>query len=180
MSTMQTQSETSTWPDLAEGLYAFLTGRGATIEYGFDNLEVLPPERDRQLARRQVAAERRPPDPHLGAGAVGPAMLDVAGAVEIGFGGGQGRLVAQGRMLRFELDEGARLDHTLGIGTLRALSEGLARAGLTLRVCRGERVLLRAGTGTHPGALGRLLRLPHVELSPRFALSSALARRSGR
>ncbi len=34
---------TTTWPDLAEGLYAFLTGRGATIEYNFENMEVWVP-----------------------------------------------------------------------------------------------------------------------------------------
>lgn len=33
----------TTWPQLAEGLYSFLTGRGATIEYQFDNLEVTVP-----------------------------------------------------------------------------------------------------------------------------------------
>jgi len=36
--------EKTTWPQLAEGLYSFLTGRGATIEYGFDNMEVLVPQ----------------------------------------------------------------------------------------------------------------------------------------
>ena len=35
--------ETATWPQLAEGLYGFLTGRGATIEYSFDNMEVHVP-----------------------------------------------------------------------------------------------------------------------------------------
>lgn len=33
----------TTWPELAEGLYAFLTGRGTTIEYLFDNLEIYVP-----------------------------------------------------------------------------------------------------------------------------------------
>ena len=37
------QTEVTTWPHLAEGLYSFLTGRGATIEYQFDNLEVSVP-----------------------------------------------------------------------------------------------------------------------------------------
>ncbi len=32
--------QTTTWPELAEGLYGFLTGRGATIEYAFDNMEI--------------------------------------------------------------------------------------------------------------------------------------------
>jgi hypothetical protein len=35
--------EPTTWPHLAEGLYSFLTGRGATIEYQMDNLEVMVP-----------------------------------------------------------------------------------------------------------------------------------------
>lgn len=38
-----TPQETATWPQLAEGLYSFLTGRGATIEYSFDNVEVQVP-----------------------------------------------------------------------------------------------------------------------------------------
>ena len=33
----------ATWPQLAEGLYGFLSGRGATIEYEFDHMEVLAP-----------------------------------------------------------------------------------------------------------------------------------------
>ncbi len=43
MSTTENRPETVTWPDLAEGLYTFLTGRGATIQYEFDKLEVLVP-----------------------------------------------------------------------------------------------------------------------------------------
>ena len=35
--------DTTTWPELAEGLYGFLTGRGATIEYHFDNMEIAVP-----------------------------------------------------------------------------------------------------------------------------------------
>ncbi len=35
-----TKRETTTWPELAEGLYGFLTGRGATIEYHFDDMEI--------------------------------------------------------------------------------------------------------------------------------------------
>lgn len=37
------QQDTATWPQLAEGLYSFLTGRGATIEYSFDNMEIQVP-----------------------------------------------------------------------------------------------------------------------------------------
>jgi hypothetical protein len=33
----------TTWPDLAEGLYSFLTGRGATIEYTFERMTLLVP-----------------------------------------------------------------------------------------------------------------------------------------
>jgi hypothetical protein len=40
---MNNVRETTTWPELAEGLYGFLTGRGATIEYNFDNMEVSVP-----------------------------------------------------------------------------------------------------------------------------------------
>ena len=36
-------NSTTSWPQLAEGLYSFLTGRGATIEYDFENMDVLVP-----------------------------------------------------------------------------------------------------------------------------------------
>ncbi len=36
-------NEPTDWPSLAEALYSFLTGRGATIEYEFENVEVLVP-----------------------------------------------------------------------------------------------------------------------------------------
>jgi hypothetical protein len=35
--------ETTSWPDLAIGLYDKLTGRGAEITYEFENLEVMIP-----------------------------------------------------------------------------------------------------------------------------------------
>lgn len=35
---------TKTWPDLAEGLYERLTGRGATISYEFADLVVEVPD----------------------------------------------------------------------------------------------------------------------------------------
>ena len=38
-----THTEVTTWPHLAEGLYSFLTGRGANIEYQFDNMDVSVP-----------------------------------------------------------------------------------------------------------------------------------------
>ena len=43
MSTTEQQLETTTWPEFAEGLYGFLTGRSATIEYELDQLEILVP-----------------------------------------------------------------------------------------------------------------------------------------
>lgn len=43
MSATSTQTETTTWPELAEGLYGFLTGRGATIEYELEKLEIMVP-----------------------------------------------------------------------------------------------------------------------------------------
>jgi hypothetical protein len=36
-------TDVTTWPELAEGLYSFLTGRGATIEYSFERMTVLVP-----------------------------------------------------------------------------------------------------------------------------------------
>ncbi len=36
---------TRSWPDLAEGLYERLTGRGTTISYEFADLEVEVPDR---------------------------------------------------------------------------------------------------------------------------------------
>ena len=38
-----TQKDTSTWPELALGLYDKLTGRGAEIIYEFQNMEVSVP-----------------------------------------------------------------------------------------------------------------------------------------
>jgi hypothetical protein len=35
---------TTTWPELAIGLYDKLTGRGAEITYEFDNLDVFVPK----------------------------------------------------------------------------------------------------------------------------------------
>ncbi|GIW73607.1 MAG: hypothetical protein KatS3mg103_0129 [Phycisphaerales bacterium] len=40
---MTQQEHTTTWPDLAIGLYDRLTGRGAEIIYEFDNLKVFVP-----------------------------------------------------------------------------------------------------------------------------------------
>jgi hypothetical protein len=40
-----TERSGGTWPDLAEGLYERLTGRGASISYEFANLVVEVPDR---------------------------------------------------------------------------------------------------------------------------------------
>jgi hypothetical protein len=45
-----TTRDTQTWPELAEGLYGVLTGRGATIEYHFENMEVGVPSSTRDDA----------------------------------------------------------------------------------------------------------------------------------
>lgn len=47
-----TTRETETWPELAEGLYGFLTGRGATIEYHFEDMEISVPSSTRSDAAR--------------------------------------------------------------------------------------------------------------------------------
>lgn len=40
---MSTNATEATWPDLAEGLYERLTGRGAAIRYQFDDMQVEVP-----------------------------------------------------------------------------------------------------------------------------------------
>ncbi len=45
-----TTRDTQTWPELAEGLYGVLTGRGATIEYQFENMEIGVPSSTRDDA----------------------------------------------------------------------------------------------------------------------------------
>ncbi|EMA29801.1 hypothetical protein [Haloarcula japonica] len=45
MSETETPSETTTWPDLAIGLYDRLTGRNAEITYEFDEMEVDVPSK---------------------------------------------------------------------------------------------------------------------------------------
>jgi hypothetical protein len=40
-----TIDETETWPDLAIGLYERLTGRGATITYQFEDMEIAVPSK---------------------------------------------------------------------------------------------------------------------------------------
>ena len=57
-----------------------------------------------------------------------------------------------------------------------ALAASLSAVGLTLRVRRGDRLLLSAGHGIERGILSRLLRIPAVRLSPLFAFRAALGR----
>ena len=103
-------------------------------------------------------------------------MLDVSADVEIDFGAGRGRLVADGQDVVLEVDKPSTL---IGVGdrqALRTLAETLTRYGLNLRVRSGDRLLLSAGRDTETGNLSRLLRLPGVRLSPRLALRIALGR----
>ena len=103
-------------------------------------------------------------------------MLDVIANVEIEFASGRGRLVAQGRHFVLDVDEPSTLIGVVERRSLAILAEKLARAGFTLRVRSGDRLLLLAGRDAKTSILARLLRLPGVQLSPRFALRSALGR----
>ncbi len=103
-------------------------------------------------------------------------MLDVFANVEIEFDAGRGRLVAEGQHFVLDVDEPSALIGVVERRSLRALAEWLTRAGFTLRVRSGDRLLLLAGRDAKTGILTRLLRLPGVQLSPRFALRSALDR----
>lgn len=103
-------------------------------------------------------------------------MLDVFANVEIEFGAGRGRLVAEGQHFVLDVDDPSTLIGVVERRSLRALAERLTRAGFTLRVRSGDRLLLLAGRDAKTGILTRLLRLPGVQLSPRFALRSALGR----
>lgn len=107
-------------------------------------------------------------------------MLEVAGNVEIELGGSRGRLVADGQQLVLDVDDPAALVGVVGLGSLRAIAGGLARAGLTLHVRSGDRLLVLAGRGVPTGIVSRLLRLPGVRLGSRFALRSALGRGGSR
>jgi hypothetical protein len=103
-------------------------------------------------------------------------VLDVLADVEIEFGAGHGRLTAEGRHVALDVDAPSTVIGVVDRRSLRALAGWLARAGLTLRVRSGDRVLLVAGRDARTGIVARLLHLPGVQLSPQVALRSALGR----
>lgn len=103
-------------------------------------------------------------------------MLDVFADVEIEFGAGRGRLVADGQDFVLDVDKPSTLIGVADRRSLRTLAETLTRGGLTLRVHSGDRLLLSAGRDTKIGIVSRLLRLPGVQLSPSLALHAALGR----
>jgi hypothetical protein len=45
MSDTETMDETTSWPELAIGLYDRLTGRGAEITYEFESMDVAVPSK---------------------------------------------------------------------------------------------------------------------------------------
>lgn len=103
-------------------------------------------------------------------------MLDFSADVEIDFGVGRGRLVADGQDIVLEVDEPSALIGVVDRQALRTLAASLSQVGLTLRVRRGDRLLLSAGRSVEPGILSRLLRIPGVRLSPLLAFRAALGR----
>ena len=103
-------------------------------------------------------------------------MLDVVGKVEIEFGGSRGLLVANGQHFVLDVDEPSVLTGVVELRSLRSLAAALSEAGFTLQVRSGDRQLLLAGHEARTGILSRLLRLPRVQLDPRFALRSVLGR----
>jgi len=107
-------------------------------------------------------------------------VLDAFANVEIEFGAGRGRLVADGQDFVLDLDDPATLNGVVDRQSLRKLADALARVGLTLRVRSGDRLLLSAGRDVKAGILSRLLRLPGVQLSPSFTLRTALSRATPR
>jgi len=103
-------------------------------------------------------------------------VLEVFANVEIEFGAGRGRLVADGQDVVLDVEGPSTLIRVVDRQSLRTLAGTLTRFGLTLRVRSGDRLLLSAGRNTKTGILSRLLRLPGVQLSPLLALRSALGR----
>ena len=98
-------------------------------------------------------------------------MLNVFANVEIDFGSGRGRLVADGQELVLDVDEPSTLIGVVDRQLLGTLAETFTRVGLTLRVRSGNLLILSAGRGIETGILSRLLHLPGIQLSPRFVVS---------
>lgn len=79
-------------------------------------------------------------------------------------------------MFVLDVDEPSVLIGVFELRSLRALAARVARAGFILDARGGDRLLLLAGRDAKTGILSRLLRLPRVQLGPRFAVRSALDR----
>ena len=103
-------------------------------------------------------------------------MLDVRADVKVRLDGVHGRLLADGQRLVLEVDQSSSLIGLVERQSLSTLAGYLAQAGCTLHVRSGERLLLVAGHEAKAGLLGRLLRLPRVQISRRFALRATLSR----
>jgi len=141
--------ETNTWPQLAEGLYGFLTGREATLEYTVDKMEIWVPRdttRDAPQARWQV---------------------------NVTVGGARSHLLARGNLVELDLEQPRRFVSAAGFGgwrALRLLALQLDRLGLTVRIQSRGAALITLGRQARAGMVGRLLGAPHLEISGRLSL----------
>jgi hypothetical protein len=100
-------------------------------------------------------------------------MLEVLGAVDVTVGGAHAHLLARGNLVELDLDHPWRLVSAAGFGgrrALRALADGLDRVGLTLRIRSRGIALITLGRQARAGTVGRLLRIPHLEISGRLSL----------
>ena len=97
--------------------------------------------------------------------------------MEVEFEGGRGRLVAEGQRLVLNVDSASALTGLLDRRSLGRLARELARVGLTLHVRSGDRPIVSAGRDARTRLLGRALRLPNVQIDPRFAIRTVVRRR---